>query len=610
MTAKDYLEHIKAVLPACDIEDYPPELFVKFAEHGAMLRREMPWCGALSEEMFLSWVLCPRVNNEVLSDCRGLFYGQLAPRVKGLSLTEAILEVNRWCAENVTYRSTDERTASALAIYSSGCGRCGEESVFAVNALRSVGIAARQVYSPWWSHCDDNHAWVEAFDGESWRFLGACEPEPGLDMGWFIPAAGRAMLCHTKCFVGESSGWERLAPGEDELDRREGVAYISVTPRYAKVRPFTVLAEDEQGNCLPGAEVEYYVLNEGILRRIARRATDGSGRAVMSLGLGSLWIVAVKGDMSAEKLVNTADTDTVRLELSGHAEMSGSFDFEPPADSGVKGGGLSEAEKLGRQEVRARAGRLREEKHPGGGRAPDKPELWPWQRFAPGEVPELWQDGWSHTDSPERGAVTLRRGGGKGALGLMRWEDGWLAAPVPEFDRETGLPAGRYRLITSSRLPNGTQLAESTDFTLEAGECRELDVRFRKGTPDQLLQKLPLPDLGFGWEGLALLCWIEPGAEPTEHLLNELKAAGGLGCRVHFIGRGLEKASGLPEGAELHGWDGYAAEAAARRVFLEPDNLPLVVLADGEGFARFASAGYNVGSVEMAAELCNIIKGI
>lgn len=169
-----YCRHIVSVLPECDTADYPPELFRRFAEHGAMLRQEWAWCAELPEEMFLGWVLCPRVNNEELSDCRGLFYEQLAPRVKGLSLPEAILEVNRWCAENVTYRATDIRTASALAVYRSGCGRCGEESMFAVNAMRSVGIAARQVYAPWWSHCDDNHAWVEAFDGREWRFLGAC----------------------------------------------------------------------------------------------------------------------------------------------------------------------------------------------------------------------------------------------------------------------------------------------------------------------------------------------------------------------------------------------------------------------------------------------------
>ena len=587
-----YYQYIISTLPGYDLEDYPAELFRSFAEHGAMLRANMPWCGELPEEMFLSWVLCPRVNNEDLSDCRGLFYRELAPRVEGLGLPQAILEVNRWCAENVTYRSTDIRTASALAVYESGFGRCGEESMFAVNALRSVGIAARQVYAPWWSHCDDNHAWVEAYDGESWRFLGACEPEPRLDMGWFIPAAGRAMLCHSKRFT------------------ENGLEYVNVTERYAKAREFTVLVTDAAGRGIPGAVVEYYVLNMGLLRKIARRATDSEGKAVMVLGLGSLWVAARHGDMSGELLADTAGTDRVELRLPWGFAVSGDLDFLPPKDSGIRSGGLSEEERLKRRQERARAKELREGKHPPDGPGPRKPEKWPWERFGAGEIPELWQDGWAHdTELPGSCKLTLRRSDGKGALGLMRWRDGWEAVEVPEAGREAPVPEGRYRLITSYRLPSGAQLARFTDFTLAPGGSRELAADFRKGTPEQLLQKLPLPDIGFGWEGLALLCWIDPGAEPTEHLINELKDLGALPCPVHFIGRELEGLD-LPGDAQLHEWDGYTAETVARRVFLEPDDLPLMVLADGGGYCRFASAGYNVGSVELCAELCRVLRGL
>ena len=197
------LEHILKALPPSDLGEYPIELFRSYARHGCLVRGEFPWCRALPEGLFLRDVLAPRVNTEELCDCRPLFYQELAPRVRGLSLEEAILEVNRWCAQHVTYRSTDDRTSSPLAVYRRGWGRCGEESTFTVNALRSVGIAARQVYAPFWSHCDDNHAWVEAWDGSSWRYLGACEPEPLLDRGWFTGAAARAMLIHTRWFVGE-----------------------------------------------------------------------------------------------------------------------------------------------------------------------------------------------------------------------------------------------------------------------------------------------------------------------------------------------------------------------------------------------------------------------
>lgn len=601
-----YYQHIISTLPKCDMEDYPPELFKSFARHGAMLRRGQAWCGELSEEMFLSWVLCPRVNNEQLSDCRELFYRELAPRVKGMSLTDAILEVNRWCAENVTYRSTDIRTASALAVYESGCGRCGEESMFAVNALRSIGIAARQVYAPWWSHCDDNHAWVEAFDGERWRFFGACEPEPRLDLGWFIPAAGRAMLCHAKCFVGDREDWQRLLPGEDprEVDLREGVAYIGVTQRYAKVRPFTVRVTDPKGSALPGAIVEYHVLNEGLLRRIARRVTDRDGLTSLSLGLGSLWVTARQGGLAAEALVNTAETPALELRLPGDHKPPESFEFLPPPGSAVKSAALTDSEKLRRQRELGRARELYKRRHPGGGSVPEKPELWPWQRFPAEKTPELWQDGFVHSaPGPDTGRLTLLRGRGKGSLGLMRWQEGWKAVPAPDAKAE--LPIGRYRLITSYRLPSGSQLVKLKDFTLSPGEALTLTAYFRQGAPEGLLQRLPLPDPGFPFEGPALLCWIDPGAEPTEHLLNELRDLGEFPCPIHFICRGPH--TGLPRGPVLHPWDNYAAETMARRLFKEPGDLPLVALADRAGCCRFACAGYNVGLVELAARLCAMI---
>ena len=240
------LKYVLATLPLSDLGDYRPELFLRFVRHALRAREEFSWCAGLPEHLFLKDVLYPRLNTEELSDCRDMFYEALAPSVRGLSLEQAILEVNRWCAEEATYRSTDDRTASPLAVYRCGYGRCGEESTFAVTALRSVGIAARQVYAPRWSHCDDNHAWVEAFDGERWRYLGACEPEPELDRGWFTGAASRAMLVHTRAFVGSGLDPAFLFPDTDplDLDVRQGVACESVTAHYGETRPVTVTVVD------------------------------------------------------------------------------------------------------------------------------------------------------------------------------------------------------------------------------------------------------------------------------------------------------------------------------------------------------------------------------
>ena len=162
------LQYLYANMPQGDVADCPIETCLSFARHGSLLMQEDLWemltsdCGnqEKNEEIFLDYVVYHRVNTEGISPCRELFYKELKDRVAGRTLREAILEVNYWCAEEVTYRCSDDRTLSAAAVYYSGTGRCGEESVFTVNALRSVGIPARQVYAHRWSHCDHKQARV------------------------------------------------------------------------------------------------------------------------------------------------------------------------------------------------------------------------------------------------------------------------------------------------------------------------------------------------------------------------------------------------------------------------------------------------------------------
>ena len=284
---KVLLSYYYATLPLTDVGDYPPALFLETARQALKVREEFPWCAALPEHLFLRSVAYPRINTEELEDCRGLFHDRIAPRLSGLSLPEAILEVNRWCAEEATYRSTDGRTASALQVFTRGFGRCGEESTFLVTALRSVGIAARQVYAPWWSHCDDNHAWVEAFDGENWRYLGACEPEPVLDRGWFTHASARAVMVHTRSFVqGSREEIAFLFPDTEpvDLDCQEGVAVENLTARYGAVKELSLHVVKQDGSPASGAWVSLSVMNMAAPREFARRRADDAGNVTLRLG--------------------------------------------------------------------------------------------------------------------------------------------------------------------------------------------------------------------------------------------------------------------------------------------------------------------------------------
>ena len=165
------------------------------------------------ERIFRHFVLPVRANNENLDTSRVAFYRELKPRVEGMNMKDAILEVNHWCHEKLTYKPSDARTLSPLSSMRSSLGRCGEESTFAVAALRAVGIPARQVYTPRWAHTDDNHAWVEAWADGDWYFLGACEPEPVLNLGWFNSPASRGLLMHTRVFGNYDGPEEKVMVG-------------------------------------------------------------------------------------------------------------------------------------------------------------------------------------------------------------------------------------------------------------------------------------------------------------------------------------------------------------------------------------------------------------
>ncbi len=180
---REALMFLYAYMPIGDITDYSGDYYLMNVRYTLKAREEMPWGKNIPAREFRHFVLPIRVNNENLDESRKIFYEELKDRVKELSLYEAVLEVNHWCHEKVIYTPSDSRTSSPLASVKTAYGRCGEESTFLVAALRSVGIPARQVYTPRWAHTDDNHAWVEAWVDGQWHFLGACEPEPVLDLG-------------------------------------------------------------------------------------------------------------------------------------------------------------------------------------------------------------------------------------------------------------------------------------------------------------------------------------------------------------------------------------------------------------------------------------------
>lgn len=282
---REALMFLYAYMPLGDVADYSGEYYLQNIRLSEQARQEMPWGKMVPDEVYRHFVLPVRVNNENLDDAREVFYGELKDRVKHLPMKDAILEVNHWCHEKVVYRPSDARTSSPLASMKTAYGRCGEESTFAVAALRSVGIPARQVYTPRWAHTDDNHAWVEAWADGEWYFLGACEPEPVLNLGWFNAPASRGMLMHTKVF-GRYNGPEEI------MLETPNYTEINVIDNYAPSAKVTVTVVGSNNTPLSGAKVEFKLYNYAEFYTVATKYTDDQGRASLTAGKGDMLVWA------------------------------------------------------------------------------------------------------------------------------------------------------------------------------------------------------------------------------------------------------------------------------------------------------------------------------
>lgn len=322
---RDALSFIYAYMPASDAADYTAELFMTNVRASLTARKEMAW--NIPENLFLHFVLPIRINNETLDTSRIDFYAELRDRVHGLSMQDAILEVNHWCHEKVVYTPSDSRTSAPSASVRSAYGRCGEESTLTVAALRAVGIPARQVYTPRWAHTDDNHAWVEAWADGKWYYTGACEPEPVLNTGWFDAPAARGMLMHSKVF-GEYEGEEQ------NISHTECYTEINVTQNYAPVARARVRVVTPDGRSVAGAKVDFGIYNYAEFYPAARRTADEQGETELTAGLGTMVVWATDGRNYGFTELAFGQMDSIEITLNNPAGRI-ALDIIPPVERSV-----------------------------------------------------------------------------------------------------------------------------------------------------------------------------------------------------------------------------------------------------------------------------------
>ena len=198
-------------------------------------------------------------------------------------------------------------------------------------------------------------------------------------------------------------------------------------------------------------------------------------------------------------------------------------------------------------------------------------------------------------------------------------------------EAELEVEAGVYRVITTNRLPNGNQFAAYTEFDVKQGETKEIQLALRKAELKDMLEEIPLEEFavedGQGTtvlasqnleEGTSLFIWHEVGKEPTEHILNELRERSqefaAFGSRINLILKSKEdqmdptfaktKAE-LPNASVYYDAGNENINVLARRMYGDPDKLPLILVVKEGMQGVYSASGYNVGTGDMLLRILN-----
>lgn len=322
------LEFIFAYMPTPDMVDHTPEFHLNNIRTTLQAREELPWGKEVPTDLFRHFVLPLRVNNEVLDDFRTEYYTELRDLVKGMNMHDAVLELNHWSHQHITYEPSDGRTSAPIASLRNALGRCGEQSTFVVAVMRTVGIPARQVYTPRWAHTDDNHAWVEVWVDGKWHYIGASEPAPVLDNAWFDAPVLRAMMLQTNAF-GHYTG------KEEKLLESPTYTVLNITSNYVPTAIAKAKVLNPDGTPAVGATVTFRLYNYAELYPFVTRTTDDKGEASVELGLGDVMVVAGRSEdeLAIAHLSNKEGGSTVELKLGTFDSIPADMHFilTPPA---------------------------------------------------------------------------------------------------------------------------------------------------------------------------------------------------------------------------------------------------------------------------------------
>ena len=315
-------------LPAADRLSLTAADLRENLDYAFLARGTMPWGREVPWDMFLHYVLPHRVSQEPFQAHRAMLFRELAPLCATAgSMEEALSRVGAWCAARAEYRPTSRRDLGVMSILDAGWGRCEETNILFMSAARAVGLPVRQAMVPWWQHADGNHAWVEAWTGEGWKFLESGTEFSELNRTWFAAQTPRMPKVAAQVFGrSDDAAVYRTGPGYSLADST--AAYTRPVP----VRVRVLVAHDQP---VPGHDVFFSVYSAGGLRPVTKSATDDDGLARTTLGQGVFFVSCAAGDGLAWTVLDTRDMEEVDRHLAADTPLplpeSIDFGFPPAA---------------------------------------------------------------------------------------------------------------------------------------------------------------------------------------------------------------------------------------------------------------------------------------
>ena len=320
---KKYLKFLLSNMSKDDLAVITPEYLdenIKIAVKGKSFEYS-----SYNDKIFKHFVLPYRVSQEPLQKWRKLFYNELKDRVKKFKdIKKAITVANLWAFEQMTFKPTSSRDQGPITTMKRGFGRCEEMMIIMIDALRSVGIPARPVYTPLWNFTDNNHAWVEVWTPEGWFYIG--EPAPVLNKTWFTNSATRASFVLSHALGNYKSN--------NSIIFRKNETLINSIEYYTDYDNYKIVVKDENNNKIKGAVVTIYGLSYGGFMRMLKMKTDKNGVVNFPMGKTSIFITAYYDKKLGHGYYNSfkMDKNKIVLKLKEKSTINKKYVFNYPVE--------------------------------------------------------------------------------------------------------------------------------------------------------------------------------------------------------------------------------------------------------------------------------------